>query len=553
MNTLNELIAAVPRGAWLSGAGLLAAAVVLWLLRAAVRLLRRNPAPTTPAGPVDQAGPGDGRWEDRLTLLVAGIATVVSVTGMLGFFQDVLHITNPWALGALCGFIELSVAVSALRARRNLRNPKIGTTGADGAAMWALTALTGVLSALHANSFAEVVFRLAAPFVAAWLWERGMSADRAERAAETTEDGGRRRARVHYRITKERLLVALRLADPVERTVDEVAKHRRVAKLARAIRAAEDAPAPLVGEDGTEKPLGWWPAWRRRRALRRIDRANAAAIEHGRLATDEAQQANLLAQLGALGNGRHLVGADLPAPWATAAAQSELAVVQGQITDARRTLAKVEETLAGRSRTVSDADTEIAGRSRTLTELTDQITATEARLAELAEARERTEQELAGRVRAVSDAEQVAAGRSRTLAELEAEIEAARTRVRDLANAEAVAQDKVAGLCRTIETDARTWAAREAKAVMAKAHERAALLARLVTALPPAAARVWPQALEAAEAATASDPLTGYQLRTLIEGIGGSTAAELLTALAQLGYPTTSSAQVNGTPVPAGR
>src|SRR5690606_39242849 len=113
--------------------------------------------------------------EDILTVVAATIATGVSAQGMWNFFGDVLHVIWPLRL-VFFAFIEVAVGTSAVRARRSMREKY--SAGIDGIAVWALATLTAVLSALDAASHAEAVFRLAAPLVAAWLWERGMALER---------------------------------------------------------------------------------------------------------------------------------------------------------------------------------------------------------------------------------------------------------------------------------------------------------------------------------------------------------------------------------------
>ncbi len=129
-----------------------------------------------------------------LTLVAASVATTVAMTGMWRFFGVTLHFSGALRI-LLFAFIELAVVTSAVRARRNMRD--IHTAGIDGAAVWILTGLSAVLSSLDARSPAEAVFRLAAPLVAAWLWERGLAVER-RRAT------GRR---IHWRLTAERVLV----------------------------------------------------------------------------------------------------------------------------------------------------------------------------------------------------------------------------------------------------------------------------------------------------------------------------------------------------------
>src|SRR5689334_17082861 len=113
--------------------------------------------------------------EDVLTIVAASIATGVSAQGMWRFSGDVLGLDGPLRL-LLFAFIEVAIITSAVRARRNMRENY--AAGIDGLAVWVLTGLSAVLSAMDAASVAEAIFRLAAPLVAAWLWERGMAIER---------------------------------------------------------------------------------------------------------------------------------------------------------------------------------------------------------------------------------------------------------------------------------------------------------------------------------------------------------------------------------------
>src|SRR5262249_50745358 len=129
---------------------------------------------------------GQAEVDTLLTYVVAGMASAVAGTGMWKFFGRALADVDPLPRRALFAFIELSVIISAVRARKVLREsikryaadpddaPR-PSSGLDGKAVWALTALSGGLACLETDSFPEAVLRLAAPLVAAWLWERGMS------------------------------------------------------------------------------------------------------------------------------------------------------------------------------------------------------------------------------------------------------------------------------------------------------------------------------------------------------------------------------------------
>ncbi|HEY9524857.1 MAG TPA: hypothetical protein VIR33_16590, partial [Thermopolyspora sp.] len=144
--------------------------------------------------------------EDILTIVAASIATGVSAQGMWRFSGDVLGFDGPLRL-LLFAFIEVAVITSAVRARRNMRENY--SAGIDGIAVWALTSLSAVLSSMDARSPAEALFRLAAPLVAAWLWERGMAIERHRITG---------RSRIHWRLTPERMLVRLGLAEVSDRT-----------------------------------------------------------------------------------------------------------------------------------------------------------------------------------------------------------------------------------------------------------------------------------------------------------------------------------------------
>lgn len=269
--------------------------------------------------------------EDLLTLVAAGVASAVSVNGMWRFCGDVLKFEDG-ARVALCAFIELAMFVSGLRARRNLRDKRIGRAGADGVAMWAFTALSAVLSALDSDSVPEIVLRLAAPVVAAWLWERAMAPDKV--AAAGLPAGGQRTIR--FKWTWERLLVAARVAERVSRTADQADTQQRLARLAHAVRIARDLT----------KATSWWGRWRSRRAERGVDRSMLAAVEGTDLATDTGVQGQLMGTIGALFNGRSLISMNTTAPWMTPAEQTELASIRQQL-EAERAAHAAELTALG--------------------------------------------------------------------------------------------------------------------------------------------------------------------------------------------------------------
>ncbi|WP_125635573.1 hypothetical protein [Nonomuraea sp. WAC 01424] len=259
-------------------AGLVLAFLVLRMAwRAAVWLFARYVA----ARPV----------EDVLTIVAASIATGVSAQGMWRFSGDVLGLDGPLRL-LLFAFIEVAIITSAVRARRNMRENF--SAGIDGIAVWALTCLTAVLSSMDARSIPEALFRLAAPLVAAWLWERGMAIER-HRIRGT--------GRINWRMTPERLLVRMGLAEVSDRTASEVDAHRRLTRVALAAKRAK----ALRDGGGSERKM--------RAALAKLDKAMDQAVEHTGLAVDQQRQEALLAQIAALYNTTALIDADPRVPW----------------------------------------------------------------------------------------------------------------------------------------------------------------------------------------------------------------------------------------------
>ena len=242
--------------------------------------------------------------EDTLTIAVACIATAVSAQGMWRFFGDVLGFDGPLRV-LLFAFLELAVAASAIRARRSMRENY--SAGIDGVAVWVFAALTAVLASMDARSLAEAAFRLAAPLVAAWLWERGMAIERRRITGKP---------RIHWRITPERVLVRLGLAEATDRTAAEVDTQRRLTRVALAAKRARD-----LREAGA-------PAWRQRRALRRLQRAVTAAGEHTGLARDPALQQRLCAEVAALYSAAQLLDVAPAAAWSTASATAPQPVEQ---------------------------------------------------------------------------------------------------------------------------------------------------------------------------------------------------------------------------------
>ncbi|MEV7014050.1 hypothetical protein [Streptosporangium sp. NPDC051022] len=231
--------------------------------------------------------------EDILTIVAASIATGVSAQGMWRFTGDVLGFDGPLQL-LLFAFIEVAVITSAVRARRNMRENF--SAGIDGAAVWALTVLTAVLSAMDAHSLAEAIFRLAAPLVAAWLWERGMAVERHRITG---------RKRINWVITPEKILIRLGLAEGKERSASEVATQRLLTRAALAAKRAR-----TLRESGAS-------ASKMRRALTKLDDAIKKATEQAGLAANTSLQERLRDEVAALYSSVDLLDVAPASAWAS--------------------------------------------------------------------------------------------------------------------------------------------------------------------------------------------------------------------------------------------
>lgn len=278
---------------------------------------------------------------DILTWIAATIATIVSAQGMWQFIARIIGDVH-WSLrGLMFAFLEVAVITSAVRARRNMRDNY--TAGADGIAVRAFTALSAVLSAMEAASIPEAIFRLVAPLVAAWLWERGMAIERRRITG---------RARINWRITPERILVRVGLAEAADRTAGEVDTQRRLTRAALAAdRVAETKP-------GTRT---------HRRRVAALKRQGRHMVTHTAVSTDESQQEFLMAQLGVARSIAQLADAAPPAFW------------KGPTTDHTRPVEEVDATattpaLVAGGRNLTDVDG--SGRDQATTPTTPRPVAT---------------------------------------------------------------------------------------------------------------------------------------------------------------------------------
>ncbi len=234
------------------------------------------------------------------TVLAAGVATGVSAQGMWMFMRDILYLP-PSLRVAFFSFLEIMVLTSALRARTAQRAGTPGQT-VDGIAMWVVTGLSALLSATDADNFGTMIFRLTAPLVAAWGWERSL-------ALERRGGAGFRRSGIRWAFGPERLLIRMGLADPDPgRTPSAMNAHRNLLRLALAV---DDVHA--IRRSGTRS------MWRDRRARHRLRRAlRRATSQSSFIQSDHRDRyAVLVEHIAVLRSADALVDLDPPSPWHT--------------------------------------------------------------------------------------------------------------------------------------------------------------------------------------------------------------------------------------------
>jgi hypothetical protein len=214
-----------------------------------------------------------------LTVAAAGIATATAVNGMWHVFGDALGLDGPGRV-ALVGFLEIALMTSAIRARSALL--RRGRVGVDGAAVWVLALISAVLSAADADTPLARALRFTAPLVAAWMWDRGLAADRYSAARARAYPDAQSHEDVTWRWTTRRIAVRLGLADPRHRPGADIERARRLATLTRARLRLAILDTPTRHPWATLRPV------RRAVAARRLQRHALSAVEHLSLGSDPA-------------------------------------------------------------------------------------------------------------------------------------------------------------------------------------------------------------------------------------------------------------------------
>ncbi|MFG2046100.1 hypothetical protein ACGFIW_01550 [Micromonospora sp. NPDC048935] len=217
----------------------------------------------------------EGRVRKALVYLAASIGSAFTLTSMWNVFEHSFNIDNWGVRLVLCGVFEIMMLSSAVnsrafRLRRAKQQSELSTPtespaatptaerrelDVDGIAVWVFAAVAGVICFTDSTNPVEAGMRGFLPLAVAWMWERAIAAD-LRTFARTVRD-----KKINLRISTERILVALRIAEPTGRDVSEVDKAR--------YRSAFTIAAFKLHTLRADKALHWRISiarWRLRRA-----------------------------------------------------------------------------------------------------------------------------------------------------------------------------------------------------------------------------------------------------------------------------------------------
>lgn len=204
---------------WISDHGLLfgAAAVVGLAALAAAKHLGRAARRA-----------GHAKVITTLINIAAIMATSVQASGMWKFFGNTMGLPVGFRV-VLFAFMEIGLLATGLRARANVEEG--GDAGIDSILVWAFALASGAMSSTDASTTREALMRIVVAIVVSLLWTRDLVA--AKRKARQAAEGRKTSGPIRWRITGERIFVALRLADAVDTDVSAVDAGRRVARFLR--------------------------------------------------------------------------------------------------------------------------------------------------------------------------------------------------------------------------------------------------------------------------------------------------------------------------------
>ncbi|MHB8185778.1 MAG: hypothetical protein ACYDDU_06755 [Dermatophilaceae bacterium] len=176
----------------------------------------------------------------RAAATTAVVPTALAAQGMVMVGRDALGLSLTFAV-ALAAFLELALISSALLARASAMAGR--PASADAVAVWVFSAVSGLFSAAHeligpldpptgqrgwqhdSLSLLAAGVRIAAPLVAAWLWERVLVSARREAAARSAAQIRRDRRLLAFAKAAQTLRRLLKSQTASERQVRRA--HRR--------------------------------------------------------------------------------------------------------------------------------------------------------------------------------------------------------------------------------------------------------------------------------------------------------------------------------------
>lgn len=276
--------------AWTTATGILTSNWFMYLLAGilggllAVSLYTRNRR----ARIEEAGGKANLTSTDKAITRITGIlATAMVATGAWKVFGDVLEL-HPAVRLVLFFFAEAQIITAWRRVRRHIH--RHAALGPGIRTVYGIAFGSATIAALDADHLVEVAIRFFAAGVAAYMIaeELAEELDIYLTANPGRKPTGARRGRIKWAVTPERILVWLRLADPNERTVEDVDRRRRIARFARTAYRLH-----LLTENKAAK-------WRIALARRSLRRQAEAANEHLNLAGDPQALADIQTQIALL-------------------------------------------------------------------------------------------------------------------------------------------------------------------------------------------------------------------------------------------------------------
>lgn len=263
------------------------------------------PAPARPADPAPaEAKRPRSKRKTEITLVVAAwlAATTLAVEGAWAFFGDTLHLALIPRCAAFAVFEISAVACAVMARRRRIDDIDSRWGGTAGVAVWVFAAVSGVLSASHEVIWWGEVARFAAPLMSAFLFDLLTSGEQ----GDARQRAGHKRKRINFKLSPERVLVRLGLADGSDRTAEDAARDRAIARVATLCHRAQLA---LAGKNRVHAETAY------RRALE-------AANERFGLARDDKLMAQLRTSIALLDGAMDMTSTEAIAnssnPWVNA-------------------------------------------------------------------------------------------------------------------------------------------------------------------------------------------------------------------------------------------